>query len=200
MAKEKKVKKMKRIICLVIIALEGSALLSFEIIASRLYTPHLGSSIYVWTSILSMTLIALALGYYYGGKIIREKIPSFLRISLMAGSILIFISPYTAKFILPATDQLSIELASLISGAVIIIPPIFLLGLVSPMISHFISSDYGKNSGLVYGTGTLFGVISTIGFVHFILPSFGVHNSVLIIASLVCAAFLLTFLIPQSES
>lgn len=191
---------MKRIICLVIIALEGSALLSFEIIASRLYTPHLGSSIYVWTSILSMTLIALALGYYYGGKIIREIIPGFLRISLIAGSILIFISPYTAKFILSATDQLSIELASLISGAVIIIPPVFLLGLVSPMISHFISSDYGKNSGLVYGTGTLFGVFSTIGFVHFVLPIFGVHNSVLIIAALVCAAFLLTFLIPQSES
>lgn len=191
---------MKKNICLFIIALEGSALLSFEIIASRLYTPHLGSSIYVWTSILSMTLIALALGYYYGGKIIREKIRSYLRISLIAASILIFISPYTAKFILPATDQLSIQLASLISGAVIIIPPIFLLGLISPMISHYISSDYGKNSGLVYGTGTLFGVFSTIVFVHFIMPSFGVHNSVIIIASLVCVACLLTFLIPQSES
>ena len=191
---------MKKIICLFIIALEGSALLSFEIIASRLYTPHLGSSIYVWTSILSMTLIALAFGYYYGGKIIQSKIPSYLRISLIVGSIFIFISPYTAEFILPATDQLSIELASLISGAVIIIPPIFLLGLVSPMISHFISSDYGKNSGLVYGTGTLFGVITTIVFVHFIMPSFGVHNSVLIISSLVCSACLLTFLIPQSES
>ena len=64
---------MKKIICLFIIALEGSALLSFEIIASRLYTPHLGGSIYVWTSILSMTLIALALGYYYGGKSFGKK-------------------------------------------------------------------------------------------------------------------------------
>ena len=68
------------------------------------------------------------------------------------------------------------------------------------MISHFISSDYGKNSGLVYGTGTLFGVISTIGFVHFILPSFGVHNSVLNHRILGMRCFFANLFNPQSES
>ena len=107
---------MNRIICLLIIALEGSSLLSYEIIASRLYTPYLGSSIHVWTSILTMTLIALALGYYYGARITKIKITKYLRIALLAGSIFIFISPLTSAFILPATYDLSLELASLISG------------------------------------------------------------------------------------
>ena len=191
---------MNRIICLLIIALEGSSLLSYEIIASRLYTPYLGSSIHVWTSILTMTLIALALGYYYGARITKVKITKYLKIALLTGAIFIFISPLTSAFILPATYDLSLELASLISGALIIIPPIFLLGLISPMLSHYMSSDYGTNSGLIFGTGTIFGVISTLFFVHFIMPNFGVHKSMLIIGLIVFFAFLLTFLIPKSES
>jgi spermidine synthase len=39
-----------------------------ELLASRVMTPYFGVSLYIWTGILSITLIALALGYWAGGR------------------------------------------------------------------------------------------------------------------------------------
>ncbi len=40
----------------------------YEIIGSRLLSPYLGASTYVWTSLIGVILAALSLGYYLGGK------------------------------------------------------------------------------------------------------------------------------------
>ena len=41
----------------------GAVVLSLELLASRILTPFFGVSLYIWTSILAVTLIFLALGY-----------------------------------------------------------------------------------------------------------------------------------------
>ena len=96
---------MNKKICLLIIALEGGALLSFEIIASRLYTPYLGSALHVWTSILTMTLLALACGYYFGSRVRNELVPKTLLTALIVASAFILLSPVTADFILTQNCQ-----------------------------------------------------------------------------------------------
>ncbi len=40
----------------------------YEITGSRLLSPFLGASTYVWTSLIGVILAALSLGYYLGGK------------------------------------------------------------------------------------------------------------------------------------
>ena len=40
----------------------GGAILALELLASRIMTPYFGVSLYIWTGILSITLVALALG------------------------------------------------------------------------------------------------------------------------------------------
>ena len=189
---------MNKRICLSIIVLEGAALLSFEILASRLYTPFLGSALHVWTSILTMTLLALAFGYYAGGRVKHKQIQRYLIAGLFAASVFVLISPYTATFVLTQSIDLSIEMASIVAGACIILPPIFLLGLVSPMVTKYISDDLGKNAGLVFGVGTLSGVISTLLFVHLIIPRIGVRNSITFIACIVFIAALLTLLLRRT--
>ena len=47
----------------------GAVVLSLELLASRILTPFFGVSLYIWTSILAVTLIFLALGYQLGGWI-----------------------------------------------------------------------------------------------------------------------------------
>ena len=42
----------------------GGAVLALELLASRIMTPYFGVSLYIWTGILSITLVALALGYW----------------------------------------------------------------------------------------------------------------------------------------
>src|SRR5260221_5285463 len=50
-----------------IIFVTGGAVLALELLASRIMTPYFGVSLYIWSGILSITLIALALGYWAGG-------------------------------------------------------------------------------------------------------------------------------------
>lgn len=52
-----------------IIFISGGAILALELLASRIMTPYFGVSLHIWTGILSITLIALALGYWFGGRL-----------------------------------------------------------------------------------------------------------------------------------
>jgi len=52
-----------------VIFVSGAAILALELLASRIMTPYFGVSLYIWTGILSITLVALAFGYWGGGRI-----------------------------------------------------------------------------------------------------------------------------------
>ena len=52
-----------------LIFITGAAILSLELLASRVMTPYFGVSLYIWSGILSITLLALALGYWGGGQL-----------------------------------------------------------------------------------------------------------------------------------
>src|SRR5215216_326256 len=52
-----------------IIFISGGAILALELLASRIMTPYFGVSLYIWTGILSITLLSLALGYWGGGRL-----------------------------------------------------------------------------------------------------------------------------------
>ncbi len=53
----------------ILIFISGGAILALELLASRIMTPYFGVSLYIWTGILSITLISLALGYWWGGRL-----------------------------------------------------------------------------------------------------------------------------------
>ncbi|MBY0438475.1 MAG: fused MFS/spermidine synthase [Burkholderiales bacterium] len=60
----------------------GGAILALELLASRIMTPYFGVSIYIWTGILSITLVALAAGYWCGGLVTHSsRKPSIERLA-----------------------------------------------------------------------------------------------------------------------
>ena len=54
-----------------IIFVSGAAILALELLASRIMMPFFGVSLYIWTGILSITLVALALGYTDRSNFVR---------------------------------------------------------------------------------------------------------------------------------
>lgn len=52
-----------------LIFISGGAILALELLASRIMTPYFGVSLFIWTGILSITLISLAFGYWWGGRL-----------------------------------------------------------------------------------------------------------------------------------
>ncbi len=51
----------------------GALVMIYEIIGSRILAPHIGTSTYVWTSLIGVILAALSLGYWLGGKIADQN-------------------------------------------------------------------------------------------------------------------------------
>lgn len=47
----------------------GMGIMSIEMAASRLLTPHFGNPLYVWTNIIGIIMLALTIGYACGGRI-----------------------------------------------------------------------------------------------------------------------------------
>ena len=51
----------------------GGAVLAIEILGTRIIGPYYGVSIYLWSALISITLIALSVGYMIGGRIADKK-------------------------------------------------------------------------------------------------------------------------------
>src|SRR5260221_11134955 len=47
----------------------GAGVMAVELTASRLLAPYFGASMFVWTSLIVTVLLALAVGYWFGGSL-----------------------------------------------------------------------------------------------------------------------------------
>ncbi|PIP55552.1 MAG: hypothetical protein COX06_02645 [Candidatus Zambryskibacteria bacterium CG22_combo_CG10-13_8_21_14_all_42_17] len=51
----------------------GFALLSYELAGARILAPSIGTSTYVWTSVIGIIIAALSLGYWAGGALADKR-------------------------------------------------------------------------------------------------------------------------------
>lgn len=155
-----------------------------ELCGAKLLAPVFGSSLYVWAAVLSVTLVALAGGYFYGARLsVRSKTASneLFRI-LIAASVLLLLMPFIASFILPYFRSYSFVSVVLLGTVLLLFLPIFLLGTSSPLFISIQSDKTGNAgavSGTVYAISTLGGITSTIGSGFFFIPEFGLKATLL---------------------
>ena len=64
---------MKKYILEASVFLCGGIVMIFELVGSRVVGPYLGTSIFVWTSLIGIILGGLSLGYALGGKLADRK-------------------------------------------------------------------------------------------------------------------------------
>ena len=101
-----------------IIFFTGGVVLSLELLASRIMTPFFGVSLYIWTSILSVTLIFLAVGYQFGGWITSKIAPKYYKELFLfipfISSVFIIISSILYPILLPSLINQNLLLGSLL--------------------------------------------------------------------------------------
>src|SRR5210317_2613665 len=74
----------------------GAMIMVVEVLGSRVIGPFFGVSLFVWTSLITVTLVALALGYAIGGRFAdRRGTADYLYgIILLAGLAVLLIPVY----------------------------------------------------------------------------------------------------------
>ena len=51
----------------------GAAIMIVEILGAKMLAPYVGTSHFVWTAQIAVTLVALAAGYYAGGRLVDRS-------------------------------------------------------------------------------------------------------------------------------
>jgi len=190
-----------KLIAYLIVFLEGGALLSYEIMAAKMYTPHVGATLYVWTSILTLTLVSLAISYRISQFLIEKKQWKLLPFSLLISGTYILIIVFTRNEILALTYHMELRGASLFTGIVLLFIPILCMGITSPMISAILTmkeetitnQNSGSSAGIIYGIGTLSGVLLTLFCLFVLMPKIGVNFVIVILAIMLIIAGILSY-------
>lgn len=148
-----------------------------ELLGAKMLAPYFGSSLYVWSTVLAITLGGLAVGYYVGGVLsYKSKNPFALFYVLLAAATFTILMPFSSKFILWAVGMHSLIPSVILSATCILFPPVFMMGMVSPLIIRAITSDIdqtGKAAGSIYAISTVGGIVATFGFGFYVIPIFG---------------------------
>jgi len=162
--------------------LAGATMMVIEICAYRLLAPFFGNSVYTWTALIGVILIAFSVGGYLGGHLADRKMALDLLGWLLAGSAVL-------TFFIPALHTvfaLSLSARGLIVGPVMISLLLFampgvLLGAVSPAAVRFYSltlkdTHVGAAAGTISMLGSLGSFVGTFLSGFFLLSTFGVRS------------------------
>lgn len=156
----------------------GILSMGFQMLGSRLLSPHFGSSIDVWACLISTFLAAFSLGSMLGGWISNFAPEARRRGQLLCAAAAIATIALTAvagRLLLGQIEQnvTSIMGGVLLSCGVLFFVPVTALSTFSPQCVQFLAqrgTPPGKASGLVYGVSTL-GNIAGVMLTTFVLIS-----------------------------
>jgi predicted membrane-bound spermidine synthase len=176
---------------------EGGAVMAVEITGAKLVGPFYGSSLYVWSAVLALTLGGLASGYFLGGWVSRHFADRRALFSVIAVSVLLVAPmPWVAPWVMEMTLGMDMRLGITLSAMVFLFPPLVCFGMVSPLIIRLISrheEHIGHASGTVYAVSTLGGILATVLVVFYVIPEVGMRECLLATAALLAIFPILFF-------
>jgi spermidine synthase len=185
----------------------GFATMAAELSAVRLLAPSFGDSAPVWTNVIAVMLVALAIGAWLGGRFAdrgagQRLLPAVFWISAALLALAPYLAPRIAGMLLPAQMPLDLALGAMIQGSlavglIVFAPPVLLLGMVSPCLIKMgcaDESDVGRASGAVYAAGTIGSLAGTFLATHVLVPGLGLRGSFALYAGVLVICGLLSWL------
>lgn len=175
-----------------------------ELLGAKIIAPFYGTSMYVWASVLGVTLIALAGGYYGGGWVsnrYKDKNPLFIILAI--GALLTILAPKIAPSIMMSTNNLGVRGGSFVSVLIYLLPSILCMGMVSPIIIQQItqsSDNAGKSAGTVYAISTLGGILATFLAGFILIPQMGIRATASITGFILLAISVAGMFIHKQKS
>jgi spermidine synthase len=152
-------------------ALCGALIMVLEVLGSRVIGPFFGVSLFVWTSLITVTMVALAAGYVMGGHLSdRKSSPDWLYGLILAAGILTVLIPSLKSPVIQMALPLGLRWGSLVSAFLLFGPALLLLGCVSPYVVKIAAREMhniGRTVGSFYAISTVGSVLGTLltGFV-----------------------------------
>jgi spermidine synthase len=185
----------------VILFISGGAVLALELLASRVMTPYFGVSLYIWTGILSITLVALALGYWAGGRIAASRraagnvarLAQIYALMPAIGAFAIVMACLLYPYVFPGLAAGDIVAGAFAACLVLLFVPLLAASAMNPLLVAILLAGGGGRSGDAGAGKVLF--VSTLGSVAGVLiTAFALIPHVSNFAALLAVALALALL------
>lgn len=153
----------------------GAVLMMFELAAARILAPSIGSSTYVWTSVIGVIIAALSIGYWSGGRIAdaRKKPADVVILCFFACVSVVFVLlSYVSvlAWVVGVADDARLQ--GMLASLILFAPTSFLLGVLSPYLAKFAVTSLdstGSSIANLSSLNSIGGIVGTFltGFVLF---------------------------------
>jgi spermidine synthase len=156
--------------------LTGAGVMVIELLGTRIIAPFYGVSLYVWSSLISVALIALAIGYFAGGRWADRAKRTGLSLVISLAALCTLLIPWITRPVLLATDALGLRAGAFVSALVLFSPSLTLLGMVGPYAIKLATprlEGVGQSAGSIYAVSTLGSVVGTLLLGFFLFPVVG---------------------------
>ena len=147
----------------------GFCIMTIEMLGARILSPYFGGSLSVWGSIITIFMLALALGYLLGGRL-STKNPNaityamfFILAAAFSLPVILFADPIMEPIFLTIADP---RYGSLFASIFLFFIPTSILGMISPYSVRLMveSQEHsGHMAGLLYFISTLGSAAGTLG-------------------------------------
>lgn len=184
----------------------GMSVMAVELGASRLMAPYFSSSQIVWTVIIGVIMIAMALGNVWGGRTADKKpSPDKLYGRLLLAAVWIALIPFAGRYLIVGISLLLavfvtknfLVWAALFACLAVFAFPCVLLGTVTPsLVKYSVSSldDNGRTVGELGALNTIGSIIGTFLPTFVTIPAVGTAVTFLIFSSVLAIISAVYFL------
>jgi predicted membrane-bound spermidine synthase len=166
----------------------GAVVMVYEIIGSRIVAPYIGTSTYIWTSLIGVILAALSLGYWLGGRMAdRRPDVKILAAAIFFAGGLVSLTVLVKDAILSVIHAAGgpLEIKSVAAATLLFAPASILLGFVTPYavkLRTLSLADSGKTVGRLYALSTVGSIVGTFAAGFLLIPFVGSTRTLYLIA------------------
>ncbi len=184
----------------------GMSVMAVELGASRLMAPYFSSSQIVWTVIIGVIMIAMALGNVWGGRTADKKpSPDKLYGRLLLAAVWIALIPFAGRYLIVGISLLLavfvtknfLVWAALFACLAVFAFPCVLLGTVTPsLVKYSVNSldDNGRTVGELGALNTIGSIIGTFLPTFVTIPAVGTAVTFLIFSGVLAIISIVYFL------
>lgn len=160
----------------------GASVMVVEILGSRVLAPVFGTTLHVWSALITVTLAALAIGYAWGGRIAdkRPGLGTLMTVMAIAAGALLLADLIT-KPVLSTAYAAGMVGGTFVAAVLLFLPTLLLLGMVSPMAVRAAADqlNLGTSVGNLYAISTIGSVIGSLAVSLLIIPNMSVHAAII---------------------
>jgi len=170
----------------------GMAVMIIEVLGSRVIGPFFGASLYVWTSLITVTLVALACGYWGGGTLSDRGGDPRSRLYGIIGlaGCMVLLVPLLKAPVIKLALPMGLRLGALVSSSMLFGPALLLLGMVSPFIIRIAAlqlASIGRTVGLFSSVSTVGSFIGTVSTGFILIAYFPIDRIFIVVGGVLLA-------------